>query len=48
MYYVNDLFLCLHNPDLHNFADDNTITATCKNNNDPLCTLEKEAEKTGN
>ena len=42
MYYLNDLFLCLHNSDLQNFADNNTITATCKDINDPLCTLKKE------
>ena len=44
-YYLNDLSLCLHNSDLHNFADDNTVTGTCKDINDPLCTLEKEAER---
>ena len=38
MYYLNDL-------DLHNFADNNTVTATCKDSNDPLHTLEKEAER---
>ena len=45
MYYLNELFLCLHNSDLHNFADDNTITATCKDINDLLRTLKKEAER---
>ena len=27
--FLNDLFLCIKKLDLHNFADDNTITATC-------------------
>ena len=27
--FLNDLFLCLKKTDLHNFADDNTITAVC-------------------
>ena len=45
MYYLNDLSLCLHNSDLHNFVDDNTITATCKDITDPLRTLKKEAER---
>ena len=27
--FLNDLFLCIKMSDLHNFADDNTITATC-------------------
>ena len=27
--FLNDLFLCLKNTDLHNFADNNTITAAC-------------------
>ena len=27
--FLNDLFLCLENTDLHNFADDNAITAVC-------------------
>ena len=46
--YLNDLFL--RNSDLHDFADGNTITATCKNINinDLLCTLDKEAERTSN
>ena len=38
MYYLNDL-------DLHNFADNSTITATCKNINDRLRTLKREAER---
>ena len=27
--FLNDLFLCIKKSALHNFADDNTITATC-------------------
>ena len=27
--FLNDLFPCIKKSDLHNFADDNTITATC-------------------
>ena len=42
--FVNDLFLCLTKSDLHNFADDNTISVTFKNLNDLLRTLEKESE----
>ena len=34
--FINDLFLWLTKSDLHNFEDDNTIAATCKN------TLEKK------
>ena len=39
-----------NNSDIHNFGDDNTITATCKNINinDHLCTLDKETERTSN
>ena len=44
-YYLNDLSSCLHNSELQNFADDNTITATCKDVTDPLRTLKKEAER---
>ena len=43
--FQNDLFLFLQNSDSHNFADVNTITATCKNINDLLRTLENEAEQ---
>ena len=39
--FINDLFLWLKNSDLHDFADDNTITVTCKNPNDLLRALEK-------
>ena len=42
--FINDLFLLLTKSDLHNFADDNTITVICKNLNDLLHTLEKESE----
>ena len=42
--FHNDLFLWLKNSDLHNFADDNTISGTF-NNLTSLCqTLEKESE----
>ena len=27
--FLNDLFLCIKKSNLHNFADDNTITAIC-------------------
>ena len=42
--FVTDWFLWLTKSDLYNFADDNTITVTCKNLNDLLHTLEKEPE----
>ena len=42
--FVTDLFLWLTKSDLYNFANDNTITVTCKNLNDLLHTLEKESE----
>ena len=45
MHYLDGISLCLRYSDLHNFADDNTITATCKDINDPLRTLKKEAER---
>ena len=43
--FLNDLFLCLQNSNLHDFSNENTITATCENINDLPCTLEKEAEQ---
>ena len=43
--FLHDLFLWLQNSDSHNFADDITISATCKNINDCLRTLENEAEQ---
>ena len=42
--FANDLFLWLTKSDLHNFADDSTISVTFKNLNDLLRTLEKESE----
>ena len=42
--FLNDLFLCVQNLDLRNFAADNTVPASCKNIND-LCTLESKAEQ---
>ena len=42
--FINDLFLWLITSDLHNYANDNTITVTCKNLNDLLFTLEKESQ----
>ena len=38
------LFLCIKKPDLHNFADDNTITATRNALTGLLETLEQESE----
>ena len=42
--FLNDLFLCINKSDLHNFADDNTITATCNTLAGLLKTLEQESE----
>ena len=42
--FINNLFLWLTKSDFHNFADDNTITVTCKNLSDLLRTLEKESK----
>ena len=42
--FLNDLFLCLKNTDLHNFADDNTITAVCDQLPDLIKMLEAEGE----
>ena len=42
--FLNDLFLCIKKLDLHNFADDNTITATCNTLTGLLKTLEQESE----
>ena len=42
--FLNDLFLCMKKSDLHNFADDNTITATCNTLAGLLKTLEQESE----
>ena len=42
--FLNDLSLRLENPDLHNFADDNTITAVCDQLPDLIKILEAEGE----
>ena len=42
--FLNDLFLCLKKTDLHNFADDNTITAVCDQLADLIKILETEGE----
>ena len=42
--FINDLLLWLTKSDLHNFADDNIISVTCKDRKDLLRTLEKESE----
>ena len=42
--FLSDLFLCIKKSDLHNFADDNTITATCNTLTGLLKTLEQESE----
>ena len=42
--FLNDLFLCIKQSALHNFADDNTITATCNTLTGLLKTLEQESE----
>ena len=42
--FLNDLFLCSKKSDLHNFADDNTVTATCNTLTGLLKTLEQESE----
>ena len=42
--FLNDLFLCIKKSDLHNFADANTITATCSSLTGLLKTLEHEPE----
>ena len=40
--FLNDLFLCLQNLDLHNL---DTVLATCKNINELLCPLKSKAEQ---
>ena len=42
--FLNDLFLCIKKSDWHNFADDNTIIATCNTLTRLLKTLEQEPE----
>ena len=42
--FLNDLFLCIKKSDLHNFADDNTITAICNTLTGLLETLKQDPE----
>ena len=42
--FLNDLFHCIKKSDLHNFANDNTITTTCNTSTGLLKTLEQESE----
>ena len=42
--FLNDLFLCLKNTDLHNFADNDTIAAVCDQLPDIIKILEAEGE----
>ena len=42
--FLNDLFLCIKESDLHSFADDNTITAICNTLTGLLKILEQESE----
>ena len=42
--FLNDLFLCIKQSALHNFADDNTITATCNTLTGLLKTFDEESE----
>ena len=41
--FVNDLFLCLIETDLQNFADGNTISVAGKSNKEPINILDKES-----
>ena len=42
--FINDLFFFLNKSDLHNFADDNTISAVATNIKELLTNLEKESK----
>ena len=42
--FLNDIFLCFKKPDLHNFADNNIITAVCDQLADLIKILEAEIE----
>ena len=42
--FLNNLFLCIKKSDLLNFANDNTISATCNTLSGLLKTLEQESE----
>ena len=42
--FLDGLFLCIKKSYLNNFADDNTITVTCKTLTGLLKTLEQESE----
>ena len=43
--FINDLFLLIRNPDLHNFADNNTISSVANNIEELLKTWEKSSEE---
>ena len=40
--FINDLFMYIKNPDLHNFAEDNTISCVSSSVNELISELEKE------
>ena len=42
--FLNDLSLCIKKLDLHNFANDDTITPTCNTLKGLLKTMEQESE----
>ena len=44
--FLNDLFLYIKKSDLYNFAEDNTITATCNSLTGLLKTVEQESKST--
>ena len=46
--FLNNLFLCIEKSDLHNFTDDNTITATCNTLTGLLKSLEQESKSAVN
>ena len=41
--FINDLFYIINSSDLHNFADDNTISATASSVEDLVTDLERKA-----
>ena len=43
--FINDLFLSIQSSELHNFADDNTLSSTADNLKDLLRDLEKASEE---
>ena len=42
--FINDLFFFLKTGELHNFADDNRVSAVAENTNDLIAVLESEGE----